>query len=590
VAGDFTALGGQARSHVARLYPDGTLDPDFHPAANDIVNCVAVQPDGKILLGGLFTSLASQSRTNLGRLNADGSLDAGFNPGAAGLYSSSVYSLALQSDGKILVGGYFATLAGQTCNHLGRLNANGSLDTTFNAGAGLTVLAVAVQADGKILAGGAFGSLGGELRNGLGRLSNTQPATESLSCTSSTMTWLRGGTGPEAWRTTFDACTNGTDWISLGDATRITGGWQQTGLSLPEGTTIRARAFCSGGRFNSSSWYVETGLGPAAVSQQPESRTNNAGTIAQFLVQGAGTSPLSCQWRKGGVLLSDSGNISGSQTATLTLTNVLGADAGSYSVIITNSSGSVTSQVATLSVVDPFIGTQPLNQTVDAGARVLFSATVVGTESLGYQWRRNGLNMPGATGPTLTLTNAQWADAGGFDLLVSNCFGAVTSAMATLSVNGPAILVSDGSFGPHTNGFGFNVGCMGGQAVVIEASTNLLTWVPVQTNLVTSEGIFLFIDRDTGIYPWRLYRARPYDGTLPAPAIALQTGSLNLPISPIGFNLCGVAGQNVVIEASTNLAKWVPLATNRLGTDPLYFSDPASMNLTQRFYRAVLVP
>ena len=590
VAGAFTGLGGWNHGRVARLYPDGTLDMSFNPVANDTVRCVAVQPDGRILLGGFFTTLASQSRTNLGRLNADGTLDTGFNPGTGGVSSPSVHSLALQTDGKILVGGYFATLGGQTCNHLGRLNPNGSLDPTFNPTPNLTVSSVAVQADGKILVGGAFTNLAGQTRNYVGRLANTEPATQSLSFDGSTVTWLRGATGPEAWRTTFDACTNGTDWISLGAGTRITSGWQQTGLSLPAGATIRARGFCLGGAFDGSSWYVETGLGRAAISQQPDSRTNNAGTITQFLVQGAGTSPLSCQWRKGGVLLSDSGNISGSQTATLTLTNVLGADAGSYSVIITNSSGSVTSQVATLIVVDPFISAQPVSQTVNAGATLLFSATAVGTESLRYQWRRNGLNVAGGTDALLTLTNVQWADAGGFDLLVSNSFGMVTSVVATLSVNGPVIPVNDGSFGQHTNGFGFNVGCMPGEAVVIEASTNLVDWVPVQTNLVTSEGIFLFVDRDKSIYQRRFYRARLYAGALPGPAIDLSTGALSFPTNPFGFDLCGVAGQTAVIEASTNLLIWMPLATNRLGTDPLYFSDPASTNLSQRFYRAVLVP
>ena len=86
-------------------------------------------------------------------------------------------------------------------------------------------------------------------------------------------------------------------------------------------------------------------------------------------------------------------------------------------------------------------------------------------------------------------------------------------------VIGPVFLVNDGGFGLHTNGFGFNVGCMPSQAAVIEASTNLVDWVPVQTNLVTSEGIFLFVDPDSGNYPSRFYRARLYAGALPARAL-----------------------------------------------------------------------
>jgi uncharacterized delta-60 repeat protein len=629
VAGDFTTLGGKPCSNLGRLNSDGSLDDSFNPAPNQEVSALALQPDGKVVVGGYFTTLGGQARQCIGRLNADGSVDISFNPGSdiavhslamqadgkilvGGTFDSlgglprscigrlngdgtldtafypwagdAVECIAIQTDGKILVGGFFTELCNQTRLNLGRLNPDGTLDPAFNPGTGGPYygggFSLALQTDGRLLVAGHFGTIGGQSRSCIARLYNTEPATETLMFTNSTVTWLRAGTGQGVWRTTFEASTNGTDWVSLGAGTLVTSGWQVAGLTIATNATIRARGFAGSGYQNGSSWYVETGLGPAAISLQPDSRTNNAGTIAQFVALGAGTPPLSCQWYKGGMLLSDAGNISGSQTATLTLTNVLGGDAGSYSVIISNSSGCATSQVATLSVVDPFISAQPVSQTVNAGD----------TESLSYQWRRNGLSLAEATQASLTLTNVQWADAGGYDLLVSNSFGAVTSVVATLSVNGPVLLVNDGGFGLHTNGFGFNVGCMPGQAVVIEASTNLVDWVPIQTNLVTSEGIFFFVDRDTGNYPSRFYRARLYAGALPAPAIDLSAGALGFPTNPFGFNLRGVAGQTVVIEASTNLATWVPLATNLLGTDPLYFSDPASTNVPQRFYRAVLAP
>jgi hypothetical protein len=378
------------------------------------------------------------------------------------------------------------------------------------------------------------------------------------------------------------------DWISFGSGVRILGGWQQTGPSLPTNATIRARGFCTGGQDNGSSWHVETVLGPVAISLQPANCTNVPGTTARFMALGAGVPPLTYQWCRGGAPLTDSGNVSGSQTGTLTLTNVLGADAGGYSVIITNSSGSVTSQVAMLTVIDPCITSQPVGQATNAGAAVVFSATAAGTEPLGYQWRRNGVSVAGATGLSLILTNVQWADAGAFDLLTSNCFGVVTSALATLTVNGPVILISDGNMGMHTNGFGFNVGCMPGQAVVIEASTNLLNWVPVQTNLVTGEGIFMFIDQATGSFPQRFYRARPYTGALPPPALGTDASSCSS--NSFGFKLCGVPGQVVLIEASTNLEAWSSLTTNLLGAAPLLFTDPDAACFPARFYRAVLVP
>jgi hypothetical protein len=83
-----------------------------------------LQADGRILVGGQFTTLAGQSRTNIARLNADGTLDTSFNPGAGGFYPH-VNSLAVQADGKILVGGSFTTLGGQSRTNIGRLDNTG---------------------------------------------------------------------------------------------------------------------------------------------------------------------------------------------------------------------------------------------------------------------------------------------------------------------------------------------------------------------------------------------------------------------------------------------------------------------------------
>jgi len=138
-----------------------SLDATFNPGANDEVYAIAVQADGKILVGGAFTMLGgggtgSTTRNYIGRLNADGSLDTAFNPGANG----AVSALAIQSDGKILVGGYFTGLVGSfetgffPRNHIGRLNVDGSLDTSFNPGAFGAVVSFALQSDGKILVGG----------------------------------------------------------------------------------------------------------------------------------------------------------------------------------------------------------------------------------------------------------------------------------------------------------------------------------------------------------------------------------------------------------------------------------------------------
>jgi uncharacterized delta-60 repeat protein len=259
VGGNFTTLGGQPRNCLGRLNVDGTLDSTFNPRPDydvyDSVLCLAVQAEGKILVGGHFTTLGGQPRTNLGRLNADGTLDSTFNPGA----NNSVYSLAVQADGKIVVGGNFIILSGQPRNKLGRLNADGTLDSTFNPGANNSVESLAVQADAKVLVGGWFSTLGGQPRNYLGRL-NAEPVTQSLSCDGSTITWLRGGTSPEFWRTAFEWTTDGISWFALGPATRVPGGWQCPASSLPLNAVIRARGYTVGGYRSASSWFVESTL------------------------------------------------------------------------------------------------------------------------------------------------------------------------------------------------------------------------------------------------------------------------------------------------------------------------------------------
>jgi uncharacterized delta-60 repeat protein len=143
--------------------------PDtLNPGANGTVFSLAVQPDGQILVGGTFGLLGGQTRNRIARLKADGTLDPAFNPGA----NNSVNSLAVQPDGKILVGGSFTIMAGQARTNLARLNSDGSIDLAFSPAANNTVNALVVQPDGMILVGGVFTRLGGLVRINLARLNS----------------------------------------------------------------------------------------------------------------------------------------------------------------------------------------------------------------------------------------------------------------------------------------------------------------------------------------------------------------------------------------------------------------------------------
>ena len=176
------------------------------------------------------------------------------------------------------------------------------------------------------------------------------------------------------------------------------------------------------------------------ITTQPASLTVTAGQTATFTVVAGGTAPLSYQWQKNGVAIL--GATSPSYTTPTTTTS----DSGStFSVVVTNTAGTVTSAAATLTVnpapVVPTITTQPVSQTVTAGQTATFAVVAAGTAPLSYQWRKNGVNIAGATAANYTTPTTTTSDSGStFSVVVTNTAGTVTSAVATLTVN-PAPVV-----------------------------------------------------------------------------------------------------------------------------------------------------
>jgi len=275
IGGLVNQLGTQSVRGLGRLNANGTPDAAFHPEfsldgdwTQAWVDAIAVQEDGKIIVTGLFDQLAGKSRPGIGRLNPDGTADPEFHAALPFRNFGNVSSIALQADGKILLGGSFTSLNGQPIARIGRLNSDGSLDTTFNPGADGPVLGLTVQPDGRVLVGGAFSVLGGQARQGLGRLVNTTPATQTLSYDGSTVRWLRGGASPAVWTVLFERSTDGTSWTSLGAGTRIDGGWQLLGVTAAVGTKLRARGWVASGGGSSvgasgggsSGWFTESVL------------------------------------------------------------------------------------------------------------------------------------------------------------------------------------------------------------------------------------------------------------------------------------------------------------------------------------------
>lgn len=274
IGGDFST-----QKYVARLNADGTLDTAFNPPTpGGHVNCVLAQPDGKVIIGGEFTTYTVNKR--LARLKLNGAnwvVDDKFD---GTIPTGAVNTLALQANGDILAGGTFTITGATQRNYLARFIRNeanggandGALDTTFEPTIGTgAVNAITLNQDGKILLGGTFATVGGQPRPKLAWLNNRQ-ATQTLRINPSTndIEWLRGGSAPELSLVTFEyRPSNSSTWTMLGTAGnrsiyftatysgQVVQGWKLASSSLSGTGWLRARGRVSGGSYNGSSTLVE---------------------------------------------------------------------------------------------------------------------------------------------------------------------------------------------------------------------------------------------------------------------------------------------------------------------------------------------
>ncbi|MEY2879557.1 MAG: hypothetical protein RLZZ15_1937 [Verrucomicrobiota bacterium] len=176
---------------------------------------------------------------------------------------------------------------------------------------------------------------------------------------------------------------------------------------------------------------------PPVITQQPVGVTLNQGQAATFAVAATSTPAPTYQWRK------NTNNIAGATNATFAITSVVFGDAGSFDVVVTNPAGSVTSTAAVLSVnIPPLINSAPASATIQLGGNTTFSASALGTAPFTFQWRKNGVAIPGATNTTLSITNATALDAATYDAVISNIVGSATSPLAVLTVLAPPTIVT----------------------------------------------------------------------------------------------------------------------------------------------------
>lgn len=173
LGGRFTSYNGTAVNRLCRVNANGTLDNTFTVGvgANERIREVALQPDGKIIVVGDFTEYSGVTTGRIVRLNANGSVDTSFNSGGSGALSK-IWTLKLQPDNKILIGGEFQAYNGTAAKRIARLNTDGTLDTGFNTAnaANSTVMTIFVENSGKIILGGSFNAYGTTGRSNFARI------------------------------------------------------------------------------------------------------------------------------------------------------------------------------------------------------------------------------------------------------------------------------------------------------------------------------------------------------------------------------------------------------------------------------------
>jgi uncharacterized delta-60 repeat protein len=418
IGGNFGTVDGVARSRIARLNPDGAVDPAFQPGAgaNDDVRAIAVQADGQLVVGGDFTILNGATRRRLARLLPDGQVDYAFGP--PGGANNAVHGLAVQADGRVVVVGNFTEIAGVALNRIARLNADGSVNTSFDPGTGANGLirAVALQSDGKIVIGGDFTSFNGQTRNRIARLN----ADGSLDAN------FIPGTG----------MNNSVYALAMDDAGRILAGGQFTQVA---GVTQRylARLTATGGLdpfFNMAVGFNNT---VNAVALQPDGRVIVGGAFTT--VNQVGRARVARLGSDGSVDLTfDPGT--GPNSTVLAVAaprngNVL--IGGQFTTVAGQNRRYLARLVAdggNPAATAPQITVMPVEQKVNAGLPASFTVVAGGNPPLTYQWTHNGAPVAGGTNSTLTLPVARPDLAGTYVVTVSNAAGSAASVPVSLIV------------------------------------------------------------------------------------------------------------------------------------------------------------
>ncbi|HEY0751036.1 MAG TPA: immunoglobulin domain-containing protein, partial [Chitinophagaceae bacterium] len=279
---------------------------------------------------------------------------------------------------------------------------------------------------------------------------------------------------------------------------------------------------------------------PPSITTQPTNQSGCAGSDITLSVSATGTA-LTYQWRKASV------NITGATSATYTINGATAGDAGNYDVVITGQCGNITSTVVTVTV-DPItaITAQPVNQTACIGTSATFTVTAVGP-SLGYQWRKNGVDIPGAITNVYTIASVAAGDVGNYDVVVAGTCGTATSNLVTLTIgssltittqptNQSACIGGTASFSVTASGGGLTYQWQKDGADISGATSSTLTINPVVAGSVGNYTVIINSSCGSAV-------------TSNAASLSLSPATA-ITSQPQGVNVCANTGASFSVTAT----------------------------------------
>ncbi len=553
---------------------------NFSVPVNGGVWSLALQPDHKVLIGGLsVNSLAGRPCQNLGRLNSDGTLDLKFHPRGA----FDVTGLGVQADGKILVGGYVTNLAGQICTNLARLNPDGSADSSFNSpNPNEVVWAFCIQPDGKILLAGAFTSLAGSTQQYVARINTDGTLDQTFK--------------PVADAPVIAVALQPDGKILVGGVTALNG-HPRNGLGRlnSDGSLDLAFNPAVGGGV----WSMALqGDGKVLVASTNTVRFNSDGTLDTNFKAVVPVNSFALQ--ADGKILTLSGSVlarlnadGGLDTSFASYTN-----SGGYSlalqqdgqIVFAFGGGAIEGRTNTelsssILTYQNTTASWSLGSTSPGVATAAFDYTTNGIEwiSLGEGMRTTeGWQLSGITVPPASTLRVRGGVSGGF---FNGSFWFAQSFLGK-----PAILLPPLNVANYAGLFGQLSINAGGSEPLLYQWFKDGTELPGATNSALAFSALSAADAATYQVALsnqfgRITSSSATVTVLPPPEIATNDNRLGFTNGQFGFNIHGLAGQPVVVEWTRNFMTWVPARTNFLDGGSYYFSEFPPTNRTLRFYR-----